>query len=96
MTDIAFPVPAISRPWKITPLQRYLVVFAVFLILGAINLSLVKAKTERECDARPGGFSSDFSSGFQTYSCECSSPFHFAEACPTSAMILPPDFAPAI
>jgi len=98
MSDIALPSPGATAPWSVTPFKLYLLAFTVFLILGAINLSLVRAKTEREreCDLRPGPFTSGFSNGFQGYSCECSSPFYFAEACPTPATMLPPNFVPAL
>ena len=88
MSDIALPGYA-----PVTPLKLYLVAFTIFAILAALNVSLVRSKTDEEkCDTRPG----PFSAGFQTYSCECSSPFHFAEACPTPAMLLPAALAPAL
>jgi hypothetical protein len=93
MNDIALPLPGHAPT---TPLKLYLVAFTIFAILAALNASLVRSKSEDKCDTRGGPFSSGFGSGFQTYSCECSSPFHFAEACPTPAMLLPPDFAPAL
>jgi hypothetical protein len=98
MTDVVLPSPGLAASWRVTPSQLYLVAFAVFLILGAVNLSLVRAKAERdnECDLRPGSFASGFSNGFQGYSCECSSQFHFAEACPTPTTMLPPNFAPGL
>lgn len=89
MSDIAIPRPGYA---PVTPLELYLLAFAIFGIMAALNVSLVGSKAEERCDIRPGPFSSGFSNGFQTYSCECSSPFHFAEACPTPATILPSSF----
>jgi hypothetical protein len=72
------------------------ILFLIASILVALNWSLSRTKSERECDLRPGPFTSAFSNGFQTYSCDCSSPFHFAEACPTLATMLPPNFTPSL
>ena len=80
----------------VEPNALWLVAFTVLFILGAVNLSLVRSKADRECDTRPGPFSSGFNAGFQTASCECSPFFHFAEACPMPATLLPPGFAPAL
>lgn len=93
MSDIALPLPGYA---PVTPFKLYLVAFTIFAILAALNASLVRSKSEDQCDTRAGPFGSGFSSGFPTYSCECNSPFHFAEACPTPAMLLPPNFAPAL
>jgi hypothetical protein len=89
---------ALHRPGyvPVTPLKLYLLAVTVFAILAALNISLVRDKIEEKCDTRQGPFSSGFSNGFQTYSCECSSTFHFAEACPTPAMSLPLNFTPAL
>jgi hypothetical protein len=96
MADIALPLPGSADPWRVAPFKLYLVAYTILVILGAMNLSLVRVESDRECDLRPGPFSSGFDRGFKTYSCECSSPFHFAEACPTPINILPPNFAPAL
>ena len=93
MSDIALPGPGYA---PVTPFKLYLVAFTIFAILAALNASLIRSESEDKCDTRPGPFSSGFSSGFQTYSCECSSPFHFAEACPTPPVLHPPDLARAL
>ncbi len=100
MTDIALPPR--TRPVQppagriVRALALVAATMLLFAILASINWSAVLAKTERACDLRPGPFSSGFGRGFVTYSCECSSPFHFAEACPTPATVLPSSFAPAL
>ena len=90
MSDVALPLPG-SAP--VTPYKLFLLVFAIYAICAAINLSLVGSKTEEEkCDTRSGPFSSGFNAGFQTSSCTCNRYFSFAEACPTPATLLPLDF----
>jgi hypothetical protein len=97
MSDIALPLPgAAPAQGNVTAFKLYLVAFTVFAILAALNVSLVRSKTEDKCGTRPGPFSSGFNAGFQTSSCTCSSYFSFAEACPTPVMLLPPTFAPAL
>ena len=95
MSDITLPLPGASIRWTATSFQLAAILLLIASTLIALNWSLARTSSQ-ECDLRPGGFSSGFNSGFQTYSCECSSPFHFAEACPTPAMVLPSDFAPAL
>lgn len=79
MTDITLPSPGAAVQWK--RLERYLRVVMVLLLLSAISMCLVSSKTEERCDVRPGPFSSGLNLGFQQSDCECSSFFHFAEAC---------------
>ncbi len=94
MSDVALLLPGHA---PVTPFKLYVVAFTVFAILAALNVSLVRSKTEEQkCDTRPGPFSSGFSNGFETYNCECNPPFHFAEACPTPATLLPPGFTTAL
>jgi hypothetical protein len=96
MNAIALPAPAAVAPWRVTPSMLYAVAFTMFFILGAVNLSLVRTETERKCDTRPGGFSSGWNRSFQTFSCECNPPFHFAEACPTPVTIAPATLVPSL
>jgi len=93
MSDIALPFPGTApAQGNVTAFKLYLVAFTVFAILAALNVSLVRSKTEEKCDTRPGPFSSGFNAEFQTSSCTCSPYFGFAEACPTPATLLPPNF----
>jgi hypothetical protein len=97
MSAIALPFPGTETDQGgVTAFKLYLVAFTVFAILAALNVSLVRSKAEEKCDTRPGPFSSGFNAGFQTSSCTCSPYFSFGEACPTPAMLLPPEFAPAL
>lgn len=95
MSDITLPLPGNSIGWKASSFHLSAILMLLASLLIALNWSLART-SERECDVRRGGFNSGFSSGFQTYSCECSSLVHFAEACPTPATVLAPDFAPAL
>lgn len=61
-----------------------------------MKLEPLARKSKRDCDAKPGPFSSGFSSGFETGKCECSAYFHFAEACPTPATFTPQAWAPPL
>ena len=97
VADITLPpLSGIPVGWKATGFELVAILSLIAAMLIALNWSLSRTKSERECDLRPGPFSSAFSNGFQTYSCECSSPFHFGEACPTPVTMLPPNFAPAL
>ena len=96
MSDMALPFSDAPARGEVTAFKLYLVAFIVSAILAALNVSLVRSKADRECDARPGPFNAGFNADFQTSSCTCSSYFSFAEACPTPAMLLPPGFAPAL
>lgn len=97
MSDITLPLPGAARArGMVKAFQLYLMAFTLFAILSALNVSLVRSKAERECDTRPGPFSSGFNAGFETHSCNCNPYFGFAEACPTPAMLIPPRFVPAL
>lgn len=90
MTDIILPRPGSAGPRRITPFKLCTITFLIFLALSALNWSICRTMSERQCDPLPGPFSSAFSNNFQTYSCGCNSPFHFAEACLTPAMLTTP------
>jgi hypothetical protein len=97
MTDITIPLPGVARPViGFSSSQLYVLLFVLFSILAAINISLVASKTDRDCETKQGPFSSGFNEGFQTNTCTCYPYFHFAEACPTPANLIPPELVPAL
>ena len=44
----------------VTPRKLYLLAFALFAFMAALNISLVRDMTEEKCDTRQGAFSSGF------------------------------------
>jgi hypothetical protein len=55
MSDIALPIPgAVPAQGNVTAFKLFLVAFIIFAILGALNLSLVRSKTEEKCDTQCG------------------------------------------
>ena len=96
MTAIALPRPRRLGVSDITPFQLYMIAVLLFLLLGALNWILSRTETKCDCEFKAGPFTSGFSSGFDVDRCECSQFFHFAEACPTPAMVIPQTWAPPL
>ena len=70
MVDVS--LPPLPRPiqWPsgrlLTSVALITAMMLLFGILASINWSAVLSKADRECNTRPGPFSSGFSAGFQT------------------------------